>query len=406
MLLLKLDLTLIERRIMMSILITTRKRETGSTEFKNIVSMIDNHMPEVISKLSMNSWYEELQYRKEENEKEGCSSFQWFSDIEMIYYFVHRPKDTDEKKNRNINTRKDYIRDLLQFYKMINKFSKEIRSDVDDYEEQSLFKLLRKRHIRRYQEWLKDAPLGRAGKKYSAATLSLKTVLMKSFLKWLYSVGYISEDVTMDLSSTNLREWDKPNRDLSYDQVSQILDYYKDHTINYALLSTLATTGARVAEIANSTFSNLYYDSYNGNYWLKVTGKGNKSREILIFNNVFERILAFRNRRRLSTELDPNDKSPLFTTNKLKPYSPKYLSSYIVDIIQKTNLPFIKRRSEKIGPHHFRHYFAIYSAQNGADIFRIQQTLGHESIETTKVYLERFMKKENNVALLWDESKF
>ena len=373
--------------------------------FNNLISMYDLNKSKVIKKLSDDKWFQELQYEKEENEKGDYPSFQWFTDIELIYYFVHKPKDTDDKKNRNRDTRKDYIRELLQFYKQIHDFSDEIRSDVNDYQETSLFKLLRKRHIRRYQEWLKNAPLGKKGKNYSAATLSWKTVVMKSFLTWLYRAGYINEDVTLDLVSTNLREWDRPNRELSYDQVSQILDYYKDHTINYALLSVLATTGARVAEIANSKFCDLYYDAYNGKYWLKIIGKGNKPRELLIFNNVFERIIAFRKRRGLSTKLDHNDQSPLFTTNKLKPYSPKYLSSYISDIIQKAKIDVLKHTG-KIGPHHFRHYFAIYSAQNGADIFRIQQTLGHESIETTKVYLERYMKKENNVALLWDESKF
>ncbi|WP_209124467.1 tyrosine-type recombinase/integrase [Alkalihalobacillus sp. BA299] len=387
----------------MSLIISSSNLQRDTKDFEKIISKLDSNKTEVINKLSKNNRFEELQYEKEENEKEGYPSFQWFSDIELIYYFVHRPKDTDEKKNRNRDTRKDYIRELLQFYKRINEFSDEIRSDVNDYQETSLFKLLRKRHIRRYQEWLKNAPLGRNGGKYSAATLSWKTVVIKSFLIWLYREGYLNEDVTLDLASTNLREWDRPNRELSYDQVSQLLDYYKSHTINYALLSVLATTGARVAEIANSKFSDLYYDAYNGKYWLKVIGKGNKPRELLIFNNVFERIIAFRKRRGLNTVLNHTDHSPLFTTNKMKPYSPKYLSNYITDIIEKTN---VIKHSGKIGPHHFRHYFAIYSAQNGADIFRIQQTLGHESIETTKVYLERYMKKENNVALLWDESKF
>lgn len=372
-------------------------------DFENIISIYDVNKSKVINELSNNKWYEHLQYEKEENEKSNCPSFEWFTDIELIYYFVHKPKDTDEKKNRNKDTRKDYIRELLQFFKRINEFSDEIRSDVNDYQEPSLFKLLRKRHIRRYQEWLKSAPLGKNGGKYSAATLSWKTVVLKSFLTWLFRVGYLKEDVTLDLASTNLREWDRPNRELSYDQVSHILAYYKDHTINYALLSVLATTGARVAEIANSKFSDLYYDAYNGKYWLKVIGKGNKPRELLIFNNVFERIITFRKRRGLSTVLDHTNHGPLFTTNKLKPYSPKYLSSYITEIIEKTD---VIRHSGKISGHSLRHYFAIYSAQNGADIFRIQQTLGHESIETTKVYLERYMKKENNVALLWDETKF
>lgn len=374
--------------------------------FHGIIISNNNELNQLLKKMSSDRWFKELEILKENNEKDNQSSFTGFSDIEVIYYYVHKPKDTDSKKNRNNDTRKDYIRELVQFYNRLNEFSEMIREDVGDYQEESLFKLVRKRHLRRYQEWLIEAPLGRNNKPYSVATLSWKMVLMKSFMKWLYRVGYITEDVTIDLISTNISENDRPNRDLSYEEVSQILDYYKDHTINYALLSVLATTGARVAEIAASKFSDLYYDSYNGYYWLKIIGKGNKPREIAIFSNVFERIKAFRIRRGLNATINSRDHSPLFTTNKNKAYSPKYLSGYIVKIIQDTNLPFLENRVENIGAHTFRHHFAIYSAQRGGDLFRIQQTLGHQSIETTKIYLERFMKKENNVALLWDESKF
>ncbi|MEH7290905.1 hypothetical protein V7134_10860 [Priestia megaterium] len=53
---------------------------------------------------------------------------------------------------------------------------------------------------------------------------------------------------------TSLSEQEIPNRDLYYHEVKQLLDYYKDHTINYGLLTMLAMTGLRVQEIANACF--------------------------------------------------------------------------------------------------------------------------------------------------------
>ena len=40
-----------------------------------------------------------------------------------------------------------------------------------------------------------------------------------------------------------------------------------------------------------------------------------------------------------------------------------------------------------VGPHSLRHTFATHSIENGIEIHRVKDILGHESIETTKIYL-------------------
>jgi integrase/recombinase XerD len=84
----------------------------------------------------------------------------------------------------------------------------------------------------------------------------------------------------------------------------------------------------------------------------------------------------------------------------------KYLSSYVSRIISETKLPFLEKHESRISAHNFRHHFAIFSAQNGAPIYYISRTLGHESIKTTELYLEKHIDKENNVAHFWDQNKF
>lgn len=339
-----------------------------------------------------------LQDRMEDNERERKPAFDSFTDLEMIYYYVHKKNHMDAEKSPE--TKKEYARDLLQFYDQLQRSESFIRSDVPDFQTGSLLPNLRKRHIRRYQAWLRDE------KRYALATRARKVVVIKGFLKWLYENEYIQEQLHTGFLNNEVRTEERPDRDLSFEEVSMLLDYHKNHVINYAILSLLATTGLRIREIANAKWNDLYYDSIDGNYYLKVIGKGGKEREALIFKNVFQRIQAFRSRRGLNTALDPADKSPLFTTRSNKPYHYKYLSQYVTRIIHQTDLPFLKFKSGNVTPHWFRHFFAIYSLQNGAQVAYIQQTLGHADIRTTQIYLDNTLKKKNNAARLWSEQQF
>lgn len=150
----------------------------------------------------------------------------------------------------------------------------------------------------------------------------------------------------------------------------------------------------------------LYYDPSEGRYFLRVMGKGKKQREVIIFHNVKERIQQFRARRGVNTKINSNENLPLILTRNYSSYDYKYLSRYVSDIIEKTKLPFLRDRENRITPHFFRHFFAIYSLQQGASIEYIQQTLGHEDYKTTQIYLDKYMKRRNNVARLWGEDKF
>ena len=46
-----------------------------------------------------------------------------------------------------------------------------------------------------------------------------------------------------------------------------------------------------------------------------------------------------------------------------------------------------------VGPHTLRHSFATHAIENGLEIHRVKDILGHESIETTKVYLHLTQQK-------------
>jgi integrase/recombinase XerD len=57
-----------------------------------------------------------------------------------------------------------------------------------------------------------------------------------------------------------------------------------------------------------------------------------------------------------------------------------------------------------ITPHSFRHVFALISADQGADLLTIKESLGHSDIKTTQIFLQRKMLRKNNTAHSWKDS--
>lgn len=328
-----------------------------------------------------------------------------FNDLEMIYLFVHNKKDMNEKKNKMINTKQEYLRDLLIIYKQLlenqTTFQIELSYRETDHAP-CLFQSLTHSNLRKYQEWLLTAPLGKGGKPYAAATLNRKMIILKGFLSNLYTNEYLQIPLHEKMLSSNVRDADIPNRDLSSNEVIQLLDYFQDHPILHCFIAVLSTTGLRIRELCSSRISDITYQ--DGEYWLNVMGKGRKQREVLLHPNILEGIRLFRLRRILEFHIDPTDDSPIFTTATGKAYSYKYLSNYLTKHMNKANITFIKLRRTPITPHFLRHAYAIISAENGATLESISPSLGHSSYRTTARYLEKRLSRKNSASHMWKDS--
>ncbi|MBV7509706.1 tyrosine-type recombinase/integrase [Bacillus sp. sid0103] len=353
------------------------------------------------------TYVSDMESLTEKNERQKQYLYEKFTDEMMMYYYVHKPSHIKEEYNKKEETKKEYIRDLLQFYGMLLSHEEFLKNDVMDFTEGSLLKNVDRRHVRQYQEWLKnDSPLRNGKIGYGIATMARKIVIIKSFLKWLHEVEYIKIPLHTAFLNNEVRMKDRPDRDLSYEEVKALIDYYRNHPLNHALLTLLATSGIRIKEIAQSRWCDLYYDSGIGEYYLRVQGKRDEIRHALIKKLVFERLQALRLRKRLSSHLDSTDETPLFTTNRGKTYDFRDLSKYVTNIIKQTNFDFLKYKQGNVTPHWFRHYFAQEAHRSGAPLLFIQNTLGHKKVTTTEIYLKEIMKKENDAAQYIDEKKY
>ncbi|MFJ1104069.1 site-specific integrase (plasmid) [Bacillus sp. RA(2023)] len=368
---------------------------------KNQKEFIDTYLDNIkdIYSFMYNTRYmNDMEKKIEVAEKEGKRKYEFLGDLEVIYHFVHLQKDMDENKNRKEDTIKSYVSEIIAFCKCMVHHAEEFEVNGEEVQRNtSLLKTLQPWHIRKFNYWLKNVQNGRGGNTYAVATLAKKTVLIRSFLKHLYVFGYIEKPLHEELQRANVNEKDRPNRDLSYEEVMKILGFYKErgHLINYTIILALASTGARIQELCTAKVKDLHYD---GKYWLKVRGKGGKVRELFISEHLYQCICEMRRRRGFQTVLEKGDESPLFINQRGSVYNSKTLSNQVTDMIKKTDLEFLQYRENPVTAHTFRHAFAIMAVEQGnADLYHLMQTLGHENIQTTKIYLEKHMKRKNNV---------
>ncbi|MEK4412595.1 site-specific integrase [Bacillus sp. FSL L8-0642] len=385
------------------------KFELNSIHNETSLENIENNKQNFVNIISVwnRDYIDNAEFKKENNEREDFYTYEGFSDEEILYYYLNRQTHFDQEKRIKDESRTLYARDLSQFYFFIKQSTEFLQQDVKDFKDGQVWRNLRKRHIRNYQKWLSQEAISYQSKeKYKTSTVSRKLGVVRSYLKWLYEIQYIHEPLHVEILSTTVNEQHKPKRELSYEEVKQLLNYYKNNEINYGLLSVLATTGLRVAEVAHAKWENLEYDAIRGRYYLTVDTKGNNERIVSINKEIFNRIVAFRIRRRLPVDIGNKDGKTIFQTKNHTAYRENYLSQYISKIIKDTKLPFTE--NIRITPHFFRHFYVQYLYDyKGLAPHLIAAAVGHKNDRTTKEnYLKQRLTKDNDAGNLINEDEF
>lgn len=385
-------------KIELNIIHSENSLENIEHQKKNFINRLASWNPDYIN---------QAEFRKENNEREHAYTYEGFSDEEILYYYLNRQTHFDQEKRIKDASRMLYTRDLSQFYFFMKQSTAFLQEDVREYKVGQVWRNLRKRHIRSYQKWLSQEAISYQSKEtYKAATISRKLSVIRSYLKWLYEIEYIQEPLHIEILSTIVTKQQKPKREISYEEVKQLLDYYKENEINYALLSVLATTGLRIAEIAHAKWENLEYDTIRERYYLTVNTKGDTERIVSINKEIFKRVIAFRIRRRLPVDIGNKNGGTVFQTKNHTAYRENYLSQYISKIIKDTQLPFTE--NIRITPHFFRHFYVqyLYDYKKLAPHV-IAAAVGHKNDRTTKEnYLKQRLTKDNDAGNLIMEDEF
>jgi integrase/recombinase XerD len=209
----------------------------------------------------------------------------------------------------------------------------------------------------------------------NASSARITLVHLKIFFRFLQKRQFIDFDPAEPILAPKTAS--KLPETLNSQAVNQLLSSIdsskKLAKRDLAILELFYSSGLRLSEICSSRLEHLDLEEQ----FLRVTGKGNKTRLVPIGGRALDAIQSYLTQER-----------PLLVTRKSS-------SEIFIQIV--------KERAKQAGiqqnlyPHLLRHSFATHLLENGADLRVIQELLGHADISTTQIYTHVDQKRLKSI---------
>jgi integrase/recombinase XerD len=249
---------------------------------------------------------------------------------------------------------------------------------------QSLDKLLSWSEKKGHQSWRDlgtedlSAFLGHLRKQgLDAASLRITVVHLKVFFRFLVKRHLLETDPAEPLLSPKTAS--KLPETLNSEAVAKLLGSIECQKRlgrrDLALLELFYASGLRLSEICGARLEHLDLEDR----FLRVTGKGNKTRLVPVGGRALEALKNYLDHERPDL-VSRRTSSHIFLSVRGGPLSPDRVRQIVKERAKQAGL------EQNIYPHLLRHSFATHLLENGADLRVIQELLGHADIGTTQIY--------------------
>lgn len=307
-----------------------------------------------------------------------------------------------------------YIRDIKRYSKRTCEIYADALSsyisyilDEDSQQERTIPQLMTSTMLRNYEVYLLEH------RNLSATTVNLQLSALSSFSKYLVSEGELEFDPVKRISRPKQKKrlpsfYKQSSMDEYFQRTDEwaskeTLDLLLEHLDNSReeearalyierldrlIVNILYSTGIRRAELISLDDGNLDFSRK----LLKVTGKGDKMREIPLVSSLFNEISLYLIARNSMFGCDKDSNSPLLLTGNGKRLYPVY-----IDRAVKSELGLVDSITGRKSPHVLRHTLATELLNNGTDLNSIKELLGHSSLAATQIYTHNSIEKLKNV---------
>ena len=220
----------------------------------------------------------------------------------------------------------------------------------------------------------------------SAASAARALAAVRGLHRFWLAEGLVAVDVTREVRSPQLPR--RLPKALGVHAVERLLQAPDEGTPlglrDRALLELLYATGARISEVVRLDVDDV--DGSDGELVtvLRLTGKGDKQREVPVGSHARTALQAYLVRARpglLGSAVDPR---ALFRNSRGGRLSRQSAWVVLQRAAELAGLP--EPGGPAVGPHLLRHSFATHLLEGGADVRVVQELLGHASVSTTQVY--------------------
>lgn len=211
----------------------------------------------------------------------------------------------------------------------------------------------------------------------NAASLRITTVHLKVFFRWLAAQGRLEMDPAEPLIA--------PRPDLTLpetlhaSQLHELLESIDPVPAlgrrDLAILELFYACGLRLSELCKVRLEMMDFDEG----FLRVTGKGNKTRIVRVGTRAMEALADYLKNERPGL-VARRSSSQIFLSVRGTPLSPDRVRQIVKQRAAQAGI------EQNIYPHLLRHSFATHLLEGGADLRVIQELLGHADISTTQVY--------------------
>jgi len=212
----------------------------------------------------------------------------------------------------------------------------------------------------------------------------------KSLFKYLENEYIIKDNPVSRITLPKISK--KPPAALSQDEIKQLISAPQPDDTNYlrdkALLLLLYSSGLRVSEIVGLKMEQILIDRQA----IRVHGKGAKDRLLPLTESCRIALIDY--------FLDREQKLPKTIDPRLPAFTTERGSSMTVRMIQY----MVEKHGRDAGislhvyPHLIRHSIATHLIEEGCDVEAVRQTLGHENLATTSIYIKsssKFLRDEH-----------
>ena len=218
----------------------------------------------------------------------------------------------------------------------------------------------------------------------------------RAFLRFLYSEGTVSADLSESLPAIQSRKqtripsvWDKDDLQKLFDAIDRGNPSGKR---DYAIILLVARLGLRSIDVKRLTFSDFNWTEKYLEFSQSKTGR--KVRLPLLSDVGWAIIEYVKNGR-------PVSDSPFVFLRHMAPIAPfsdeDHLHQIIVKHMRAARLPISGKK--KVGMHSLRHTLATSLLENNVPIDDIAGILGQQSTETTPTYLKSSLQMLSECAL-------